>query len=69
MSVNILVFLLGLLVSSSILFGLFLFYAHAFAEEVAHEGRTLPSGVQGLVSALDQDSGSPSTKPEPPSPD
>jgi hypothetical protein len=54
MSINLAVFLLGLGVSGILLFGLFLFYAHAFADEVAHEGQRLPRPVQGLVKVLDQ---------------
>lgn len=56
MPLNLAIFLLGLVVSGTILFGLFLFYAHAFADEVAHEGQRLPQPVQGLVNALDQQS-------------
>lgn len=56
MSLNLAVFLLGLGVSGTILAGLFLFYAHAFAEEAAREGRDLPPRVAGLVKALDQQS-------------
>jgi hypothetical protein len=56
MPLGLAVFLLGLGVSGMILFGLFLFYAHAFADEAAREGRDLPPRVAGLVKALDQES-------------
>jgi hypothetical protein len=56
MPLNLAIFLLGLAVSGTILFGLFLFYAHAFADEVAHEGQRLPQPVEALVNVLDQQS-------------
>jgi hypothetical protein len=54
MPLNLAIFLLGLVVSGIILFGLFLFYAPAFAHEVAQEGARLPQPGQGLVNPLDQ---------------
>ncbi len=57
MPLSLAVFLLGLAVSGTILFGLFLFYAHAFAEESAREARVRPPKATGLVNALNRDAG------------
>jgi hypothetical protein len=63
MPLGLAVFVLGLAVSGTILFGLFLFYAHAFADEVAHEGQQLPPRVASIVKALDQEAESPGPGP------